>query len=237
MNKQSGVSRVVVVIALALGLVIVLGLVIALHGGKKSAPQTSKSATAKNQGAVAPPVSNQLTAADGALWTAPPTATVDLAKWGVHMTLPAGSVGNVLFRYDTSSPIYVFSTKQIAQDPSCVVFYNNSISPAGLEMQRYTKDFPAQGTLPDVADSTTLDQYYTANKASDGDYFVEFNNGDDPTVIQQRWYKVGSYFYTINMPSLTQSYTKGFAQYCTQSPSDYYTQFGQMLTTIQSGLQ
>ncbi len=236
-NRQKGVGLLVVALGIVVVAVLIIVLVLVLGHGKKggTGSQASQGKAAKPQAASAANP-NQLVAG-GSTWQVPPTTAVSLSNWNVHMALPASSVGNALFKYSTSSPGYVFSTKQIVTDPNCIFFYNNSISPPGLEMQRYTKDFAAQGVLPDVADNTTLDQYYTANKAADGNYFVELDNGGDPTVVQKRWYKVGAYFYTIEMPSLTTSYTKGVAQYCTQSPADYYTQFAQMLTTIQGGLK
>jgi hypothetical protein len=161
--------------------------------------------------------------------------TVKLLAWKVQMTLPASSVGKAVYKYDSTQPFYVFSTKAITDDANCVLFYNNSISPAGLELQRYPKDTYAIGLIPLITDNaTTLDNYYTQNKANDGDYFIQSSNDNDPTVIERRWYKVGNNFYTIEMPILTDSYESGFTQSCTKESLNYYTQFADMLTTIKA---
>jgi hypothetical protein len=226
-QKQHGFTAVEGIIVAAVVFVVLLGgwLVIRDATKKPNSSSDSKGGTS---------TSKTQTSTDPKNFVSAPR-TVKLLAWKVQMTLPASSVGKAVYKYDSTQPFYVFSTKAITGDPNCVLFYNNSISPAGLELQRYPKGTYASGLVPLVTDTTTtLDGYYNGNKASDGNYFVQSSNDNDPTVIERRWYKVGNNFYTIDMPVLTDSYMSGFAQSCTKESLNYYTQFADMLTTIKA---
>jgi hypothetical protein len=226
-HKQRGFTAVEGIVVAAVVFVVVFGGWLVLRDATKKSGSTPGAKTSQGS-------SKAQATSDPKNFTAA-SATVKLLAWKVQMTLPASSIGKAVYKYDSTQPAFIFSTKAITSDPTCVLFYNNSISPAGLELQRYPADTYASGLIPLVTDTaTTLDDYYKANKASDGNYFAQSANDNDPTVIERRWYKVGNNFYTIDMPVLTDSYTSGFTESCVHESLSYYTQFAQMLTSIKA---
>lgn len=118
-------------------------------------------------------------------WKTVEHTKVVLSDWNVAITLPESMVGKAVCRYTSNG--YELSTKAVVNDDKCVTYYRtDELASEGVQLWKYPATTAAEGQISGAAG--TLEDYYKAHKASDGNYFTDPGAG-------RNYYKVGDSFY------------------------------------------
>lgn len=118
-------------------------------------------------------------------WITVEHTKVVLSGWNMTLTLPESTVGKAVCR--GTGDAYEFSTKAVINDSKCVSYYRNEeLLSEAVQLMKYSETTAAEGQI-NLA-TGTLEDYYKAHKAANGNYFTEPNSG-------RNYYKVGDSFY------------------------------------------
>lgn len=158
-------------------------------------------------------------------WTTIEHTKVVLSDWNVTLTLPENMVGKAVCRHTSNG--YEFSTKAVVSDNKCVAYYrNDELSSEGLGLSRYSATTLAGGQISSA--SGTLEDYYKAHKASDGNYFTDSATG-------RNYYKIGNSFYVAfgDAKGVLEKYKAARTAACKDEKPDFLQPFVKVVSTLE----
>jgi hypothetical protein len=157
-------------------------------------------------------------------WGPVKSSTVHLLKWKISFTAPQSLVGGLYYQVDPGENIYDFTTTKMFA-PACIAYFNAHGQEASVEFDQFVPSKTAKSIdhAPTNAGTMTLAQYYTAHKATGGNYFLDAKG--------RKVWKVGNHFYDFLTD--TSLYTgTAFTKACPGVTSQYQTLLAAAIPTV-----
>lgn len=156
-------------------------------------------------------------------WTTITTQDVTLPDFGVKLTLDRDAVNKAVCRFENG---YEFSTLAVVNDKQCVDYYaQKELLLPGLEIGKYASNTNVASIM--YGQSGTLGDFYTKNKAADGEYVA------DPS-LGNKFYKVGDTFFTAfgDTEKYLADHRSDREAACKNAPPDFRQQFVDAMASI-----
>ncbi|MEI6751380.1 MAG: prepilin-type N-terminal cleavage/methylation domain-containing protein [Candidatus Saccharibacteria bacterium] len=157
-------------------------------------------------------------------WTTVEHTKVVLSDWNVTLTLPENMVGKAVCRYTSNG--YELSTKAVVDDDKCVTYYRtDELASEGVGLWKFSASTAAETKVSGA--TGTLEDYYRAHKATDGNYFTDPGAG-------RNYYKIGDSFYVAegDANGILDKYKAARTAACKDEKPDFEQHFVEAMASL-----